>query len=461
MATRTMRTSSLVGQGNLFKLMIEFSEGAGEGARGYVPRDDEAMEDDDAILDDDQAADGSDEGEGEDLLENMEDDYQPKAELDRYESEGLDDEGDHADLDYQQRRELEKQMDQEARAKAQRGRRAGAFMDDDEYSEADDVARQMRLERMRQQNQRDEDVGAAGEDHEMVQDVIDYEEVKGPLSQWIQRPEVVRWIRKSFSNFLRSFKEEQTGVSVYEERIREMCSNNKQSLEVTFIHLSVRYPFLAIWLAEEPMLMLPILNEVALEVTIELFPDYHAIHHTIYARIRDMPIEDKLRDLRQIHLNSLIKIRGVVTKRTGVFPEYNKIFYRCQCGDIKGPIFHNNPFEGKQFLGQCVVCQSNGPFTVDEVNTVYRNYQKMTIQETPGTVPPGRVPRQKEVYVLNDQVDSARPGDEVEITGVYINRFDYFSNVKHGFPVFTTIIEANYIRRFGDEDIIELTEEDK
>ena len=65
------------------------------------------------------------------------------------------------------------------------------------------------------------------------------------------------------------------------------------------------------------------------------------------------------------------------------------------------------------------------------------------------------------MYVLNDQVDSARPGDEVEITGIYINRFDYFANIKHGFPVFSTIIEANYIRRFGDEDIIELTEEDK
>jgi len=98
---------------------------------------------------------------------------------------------------------------------------------------------------------------------------------------------------------------------------------------------------------------------------------------------------------------------------------------------------------------------------VDEVNTVYRNYQKMTIQETPGTVPPGRVPRQKEVYVLNDMVDSARPGDEVEITGIYINRFDYFGNVKHGFPVFNTIIEANFIRRYTDEDVVELTEEDK
>jgi DNA replication licensing factor MCM2 len=364
-------------------------------------------------------------------------------------------------MDFETRRLAEQQMAMQDKLRTHKGRRAGAFMEDDEYSEQDEVARQIRMERMKALNQ-----GAGGDedmqdgDQEMLQDVLDLEDVKGKLSQWVQRPEVVRWIRKSFSSFLRNFKDD-NGASVYEERIREMCANNKQSLEITFIHLSQRYPFLAIWLAEEPSLMLPILNEVALEVTLELFADYHLIHHTIYARIRDLPVEDKLRDLRQIHLNALIKIRGVVTKRTGVFPEYSRIFYRCSCGDLKGPVYHNNPFEGKQFLGQCVVCQSNGPFTVDEINTVYRNYQKMTIQETPGTVPPGRVPRQKEVYVLNDQVDAARPGDEVEITGIYINRFDYFSNVKHGFPVFTTIIEANYIRRFGDEDIIELTEEDK
>jgi DNA replicative helicase MCM subunit Mcm2 (Cdc46/Mcm family) len=69
-------------------------------------------------------------------------------------------------------------------------------------------------------------------------------------------------------------------------------------------------------------------------------------------------------------------------------------------------------------------------------------------------VPPGRVPRQKEVVVTHDLVDCARPGDEVEITGTYVNRFEYFANMKHGFPVFSTFIEANNIKRFGDDDII-------
>ena len=82
-------------------------------------------------------------------------------------------------------------------------------------------------------------------------------------------------------------------------------------------------------MAEEPSLILPILNEVALDVTLEVYSEYLNIHNEVFIRIGDLPVEDKLRDLRQIHLNALIKIRGVVTKRTGVFPELSKMFFRC------------------------------------------------------------------------------------------------------------------------------------
>jgi DNA replication licensing factor MCM2 len=85
---------------------------------------------------------------------------------------------------------------------------------------------------------------------------------------------------------------------------------------------------------------------------------------------------------------------------------------------------------------------------------VYKNYQKLTLQESPGTVPPGRLPRQREVILLWDLIDSAKPGEEVEITGyksqkgifnirIYRNSFDAGLNMKNGFPVFKTIIEAN------------------
>ncbi len=57
-------------------------------------------------------------------------------------------------------------------------------------------------------------------------------------------------------------------------------------------------------------------------------------------------------------------------------------------------------------VGLCPQCQCKGPFLVNTEQTVYRNYQRITLQESPGTVPPGRLPRSKEVILLWDLIDS-------------------------------------------------------
>ena len=292
-----------------------------------------------------------------------------------------------------------------------------------------------------------------------TENFLDIEDIKGKPSEWIQQPNTRRWIKRTFNIFLRNYKDE-SGNSVYEQRIHEMCTNNKQSIEVTYTHLSEKSPTIALWVAEHPSILIPILCEVAFDVVTELYPSYEEIHAEVYVKIKDLPVEDKLRELRQVHLRGLVKIRGVVTKRTSVYPQLKKMTFCCtKCGALKSNILANSADSIN--LGACVTCQSNGPFTIDQELTIYRNYQKITIQETPGTVPAGRVPRQKDVVLLNDNIDVARPGDEVEVTGVYTHHFDFAMNIKHGFPVFSTIVEANYVRRLGEMEIAELTEEDK
>jgi DNA replication licensing factor MCM2 len=112
---------------------------------------DEAMEDDNDVYEEDKPID-SEEEDGEDLLENMEQDYEKKDELDRYEADGLDDE-DQEELGYEQRRLIDRQLDQDHRMKARnKSRMPGAFFDEEmngEHSE-DELARAMRLERMKQ-----------------------------------------------------------------------------------------------------------------------------------------------------------------------------------------------------------------------------------------------------------------------------------------------------------------------
>lgn len=47
------------------------------------------------------------------------------------------------------------------------------------------------------------------------------------------------------------------------------------------------------------------------------------------------------------------------------------------------------------------------------LQTLYQNYQRITIQESPGKVAAGRLPRSKDAILLADLVDSCKPGDEI------------------------------------------------
>lgn len=60
--------------------------------------------------------------------------------------------------------------------------------------------------------------------------------------------------------------------------------------------------------------------------------------------------------------------------------------------------------------------------------------------------------------MLADLVDVSKPGEEVEVTGIYKNNYDGNLNAKNGFPVFATIIEANSIK---EERAIQLTKAKK
>ena len=49
-----------------------------------------------------------------------------------------------------------------------------------------------------------------------------------------------------------------------------------------------------------------------------------------------------------------------------------------------------------------------------------------------------------------------------EVTGIYTNNFDLSLNTKNGFPVFATVVEANYVTKKQDLfSAYKLTDEDK
>lgn len=399
------------------------------------------------------------EDEGEDLMEGMERDYAPIKELDTYDDENIDQVGlpsappptcppgadscfaqdDYSPMSPSARasaEDLMRKRDRDERPSygARVPRALRGFDDDDERP----------LSRRRRERDDAVDLGSAD-----VQINIEDLPEGVSLREFIETDMVRREVKRRFIQFLRTHTDE-NGRAVYKDKIKKMCDANKQSLEVSYMHLSQAQPVFGIWVADAPGAILEVLDDAAMDVVSQQYPNYQDIHPDIFVRIIDLPIVDKLRDIRQVHLNALLKVSGVVTRRTNVFPQLKLVKYDCgKCGYTLGPFAQKNQGEEAK-PKNCPECQSGGPFSINQEETVYRNYQKMTIQETPGTVPAGRLPRYKDVILLGDLIDCARPGEQVEVTGIYTNNLDTSLNTKNGFPVFATVIEANHVSKKED-----------
>ncbi|KAM3410567.1 hypothetical protein ACQJBY_002657 [Aegilops geniculata] len=256
------------------------------------------------------------------------------------------------------------------------------------------------------------------EDEFDEEDEMNMYRVQGTLREWVTRDEVRRFIAKKFKEFLLTYvnpKNEQ-GEFEYVRLINEMVLANKCSLEIDYKQFIYIHPNIAIWLADAPQSVLEVMEEVGKNVVFDLHKNYRNIHQKIYVRITNLPVYDQIRNIRQIHLNTMIRIGGVVTRRSGVFPQLQQVKYDCsKCGTVLGPFFQNSYTEVR--VGSCPECQSKGPFTVNI---------------------------------------------EQEVTGIYTNNFDLSLNTKNGFPVFATVVEANYVSKKQDLfSAYKLTDEDK
>ncbi|KAF8210367.1 DNA replication licensing factor cdc19 [Mycena galopus ATCC 62051] len=367
--------------------------------------------------------DDDEDAEGEDLFgEDLEADYAPNELLDKYSDADINDDEDLEELSAAARRAADLKMDRRNRLegagrRAQGRNRGQGFVDDDDMDDGDEDEEM--VSRMKKRTRRPYDERRDLDDMEGVEGEIPLEQLSDmkakSIVEWIAIDNVRRSIIKHFRLFLTTYTDER-GDSVYGQRIRALGENNSESLEVSYLHLAVSKPILAYFLTNAPVGMLEIFDEVALDAILVYFPSYERIHNEIHVRICDLPLSSSLRDLRRANLNHLVRVTGVVTRRSGVFPQLKYVKFNCgKCKAVLGPFYQDATREATEVkISFCGNCESKGPFTVNSEQTVYRNYQKMTLQESPGSVPAGRLPRHREVILLWDLIDSAKPGEEVE-----------------------------------------------
>ena len=130
-----------------------------------------------------------------------------------------------------------------------------------------------------------------------------------------------------------------------------------------------------------------------------------------------------LRELSQMRamdpnaIDTLLTIRGMVVRSSPIIPDLKVAHFCCTiCGTAVNVTIDRGRIAEPT---RCNVCNVKGGYELVHNRCVYSDKQMVRIQETPDEVPAGETPASVVLFAYDDLVDAVRPGDRVEVTGVF------------------------------------------
>ncbi len=263
-----------------------------------------------------------------------------------------------------------------------------------------------------------------------------------------------------FKDFLRNFRD-RLGELKYLQRLRRMISFNQSSLIVDYPDLYRYDTELAEAVVEDPDRFIRSAGDAIKELVAQEDPEYAEKKRRFVPRFVNLFETVKIREIRSEHIGRLVQIDGVITRMLPVKSKLVKaVFLHDKCGGtFTWPPGDEELQEDKlERPPYCPLCgESGGRFILVKEKSTYIDYQKIVVQERPEDVPGGQMPRSIEVKLTGDLVDTARPGDRVQIAGIV--RLEPASPRSTLFDIY---IEANSIRVSEKElEEVSITREDE
>ncbi|MDT7862120.1 MAG: minichromosome maintenance protein MCM [Saccharolobus sp.] len=269
--------------------------------------------------------------------------------------------------------------------------------------------------------------------------------------------------RDLFIEFLTSFKDDR-GKIKYIEKINEMIAYRKKSIIIEFIDLLSFNENLADQIINNTKSILPILESALYDYLLQLDPTYEKEVDRLHVRIVNIPKVSQLRKIRSSDINKLVAIDGILVKATPIKERVYKATFKHLHPDCMQEFEWPEDGEMPEILEMptvCPKCGKPGQFKLIPEKTKLVDWQKAVIQERPEEVPSGQLPRQLEIILEDDLVDSARPGDRVKVTGILEIKQD--SQIKRGtkavFDIYMKVNSIEVSQKVLDE--VTISEEDE
>ncbi|KAJ6080235.1 hypothetical protein N7467_009988 [Penicillium canescens] len=153
------------------------------------------------------------------------------------------------------------------------------------------------------------------------------------------------------------------------------------------------------------------------------------------------------RTLGSQQLNHMVSLEGIVTKCSLVRPKIVQSVHYVEAKDR----FVARKYRDQTMSASGVTSLNVYPQEDDDKNpliteygySTYLDHQSISIQEMPERAPAGQLPRSVDVILDDDLVDTAKPGDRIQLVGIYRTLGN--RNAGNGSSTFRTIVMANNI----------------
>ena len=210
--------------------------------------------------------------------------------------------------------------------------------------------------------------------------------------------------------------------------LRQSSGASARNLNVDVAHLS-QFPAtrdFARHLHMYPQELIPLMDMVVNQEFGALPPDSSVMDRggtnsagpaRLEVRPFNLPHQIKMRDLDPKDIDQLVSIRGMIIRSSNIIPDLKHAFFRCSsCQNEKEVDLDRGRIDEPV---TCERCNGKHSFEIVHNRCLYTNKQMIKLQETPESIPEGETPHTITMFVFDGLVDVARPGDKVQITGIF------------------------------------------
>ncbi|XP_062308834.1 MCM3 minichromosome maintenance deficient 3 (S. cerevisiae), like isoform X2 [Osmerus eperlanus] len=220
------------------------------------------------------------------------------------------------------------------------------------------------------------------------------------------------------------FLDDDQDQGVYHEKVRSMVSDNKSRLIVNMNDLRRRNEKRASALLKDAFSELVAFQRALKDLVASIdatyakqFEDFHVGFQGSFGTRHVSP-----RTLSALYLGNLVCVEGIVTKCSLVRPKIMRSVHYCPATKKTVERKYTDLTSLDAFPSSAIYPtkdEENNPLETEYGLCAYKDHQSLTIQEMPEKAPAGQLPRSVEIIANDDLVDTVKPGDRVQLVGVY------------------------------------------